>query len=117
MSEIITLQAKSITSGVISYLKKSNRLNLLPQVARETARLSKSQADPNTAFITSAVALTPKQLDSLKLSLETLFKHSLNVVTAIDNNLIAGFSVKVGDQLIDQSLASNINELGKKLRL
>jgi F-type H+-transporting ATPase subunit delta len=117
MPETITLQAKSVTKGVISYLKKSNRLNLLSQVARETARLSKANVDPNTAYISSAVALTPAQLDTLKSSLETLYKHPLNLVTSIDANLIAGLTVKVGDQLIDQSLASNINELGKKLIL
>jgi F-type H+-transporting ATPase subunit delta len=113
-----TLQAaKSVTKGVISYLKKKHQLNLLPQVAREALKMTRSYSDPNTAVVQSAVSLSPEQVAQLKDILEQKCHRPLTLEVSTNPDLIAGLRIKIGDQLIDQTVAAQINQLRNKLSL
>ena len=112
-----TFTAKRLTRGFLSFLKKSDYLSLLPQIARETSRHSRTNLDPNLARIESAVNLTSTQRQTLSQSLDHLFGRSLSTAFSVNSHLIAGLKIKVGDQDIDQSLLTQINQLGLKLNL
>jgi F-type H+-transporting ATPase subunit delta len=109
-----SINANHITSGVVSYLKKTNQLHLLPQIARETQKLTHHQLDPNSAIIESAISLSETQLADLKVNLEGLFGRELKLVPVLAPQVIAGLRIKVGDQIIDQSLNNRINQLVPK---
>jgi F-type H+-transporting ATPase subunit delta len=115
MPNLSSVSAKHVTSGVLSYLKKTNRLHLLPQVAHETAKLSHHQLDPSTAIIEAAVPLSDGQRTELKTALEVLFKRDLNLVTVVSPQVLGGLRIKVGDQVIDQSLNARINQLTQRI--
>lgn len=112
-----TLTAKHVTSGVVSFLKKTNQSHLLPQVAKEVAKRSHAQLDPNTAIIESPVLLTPIQLNSLKHQLSAIFNRDLEIDNRANPQLIAGLLIKVGDHVIDQSINARINQLAKNFNL
>jgi len=112
-----TFTAKRLTRGFISFLNKNDQLSLLPQIAQETSRQSRTTLDPNLAQVESAVNLTPEQQQALSLSLNHLFGRNLSISFRVDPQLIAGLKIKVADQVIDQSLFMQINQLGLKLNL
>jgi F-type H+-transporting ATPase subunit delta len=112
-----TIGAKHVTRGLLSYLRKSNQLNLLPQVAREALKVSRGRLDPNTAFIESPVALSDTQTGDLTKALSAKFGRPLTVISKVNPNLIGGLLIKVGDRVIDQSLNEKINQLSQRINL
>lgn len=113
----VSNQAKHVTQGVISYLKKQKQLHLLPQVAKETFKASRAHLDPNIAHVISAVPVPDNSQAEIKTNLEKLFNRSLTLDYTVDNTLIGGLVIKVGDQVIDQSLSYQINQLKTQVKL
>lgn len=112
-----TFQAKRVSQGVISYLKKQQQLHLLPQVAKETLQASRSHTDPNIAHVIAAIPLSDTEQATLKSNLDQLFSRPLNLDLITDPSIIGGLIIKVGDQVIDQSLNHQINQLTDEFKL
>jgi F-type H+-transporting ATPase subunit delta len=112
-----TVNAKRVTRGVLSYLTRSNQLNLLPQVAREALRLSRTKTDPSTAQVDTAIALNDQEQITLKTALSSLFGRPLNLVSTVNPDLIGGLRIRVGDQVIDQSFSYQIDKIGQKINI
>ena len=68
-----------ITKGFLSYLKRTNQLGLLPQLAQRHLREAKLKVDPNLAQISTAIPLAPADLDQLEAVLSDIFKSPNNL--------------------------------------
>jgi F-type H+-transporting ATPase subunit delta len=69
---------------------------------------SKQEMSNNTITVISANDISDRQKAKLTQSLNTEL-NNMNFI--IDKNLIAGMIVKIGDQIIDNSLATRITKL------
>ena len=67
------------------------------------------------AIVSSAKELSKDQLDQIKTRLETIFKKSLELETEIDEKLIAGIRVSVGDQVLDSSVRAKLKQMKQLL--
>jgi F-type H+-transporting ATPase subunit delta len=112
-----SISAQQVTKGVITYLTKANRLTLLSQIGEAALKASRKRLDPSLAIIESVLPLSNLQLNNLKESLERVFKRNLTIKNEVNDRLIAGLRIKVGDQVIDQSLSSRINQLTQEINL
>ncbi len=54
-------------------------------------------------------------LNKIKTRLEQRFNRTIQLTTHVDPTLIGGGIVKIGDQVIDGSLKSKLNDLSKYL--
>ena len=106
----------SITQGLLSYLKKTGQLDLLPQLAQEQLRQAKLQLDQNTALVDTATLLTPAQTHPLQANLSHIFNRPIKVKNSLNPQIIAGLHIKVGDKLIDLSLDTQLDHLYEKLK-
>ena len=68
-----------------------------------------------TAIITSPIRLTVEQINYLQIILKKIFNEVLPVQNIIDKNILAGFTVKVGEWYLDASLKTELNNLQQKL--
>jgi len=76
------------------------------QTIRES--LSDRQAK---AYVTSAIPLTGEQEVSLVRTFSALADNNINLEVDIDKNLIAGVKVRLGDLIIENSLAANLEAI------
>ena len=69
---------------------------------------SKQEMSDRTITIISANEISDRQKDELAQSLNV---NKDSIIFTIDTNVIAGVVVKIGDQIIDSSLATRITKL------
>lgn len=68
-----------------------------------------------TARVTSAIPLTAAEQDRLKASLKRRFGHELTLALTVDPRILGGLVIRVGDVVIDGSLAGQLNALQDQL--
>mgnify|MGYP003296256851 CR=1 FL=1 len=106
MDEVIVRQV----ADKIAAEKPRNYLALLTAFT-ELVRLERAA---HTATITSAVPLTEAEQTAIQAKLNAR-QAGLNYEWQVDSSLIAGLTVKVGDNVTDASVRTRIEQLTKTL--
>ena len=64
----------------------------------------------------TAVPLTPAQITGLEAALATKFGVKVRLTTRVDEKLLGGLVVRVGDKLIDGSVSTRLHALSDQLK-
>jgi F-type H+-transporting ATPase subunit delta len=107
-------QPKAIRS-VLLLLEQRDRIALLPDIARAYGALVDRRAGIVDAKITTAVALDDTQRRAFVERLEQSSGHTLKATFAVDQSLIAGAQIQLGDHLVDSSVRAQLNALRTQL--
>ena len=67
------------------------------------------------ATITTASEISDESLRTIKKALENKLQQSVSIEVMMDEGLIGGAKIQIGDNMIDASIRSQINELGRIL--
>lgn len=105
-------------SEVVNLLKvllQEGDLTLLSEIGPALGRVGSGQKAPTKAQITSAVELSAKEQEELRTSLVRQFGDDLVFSFHVDAALMGGLRVRVGDRLIDTSIASRLATLRESL--
>ena len=70
-----------------------------------------AMVDVYAALVTSALPLTKTQVEALKAKLSEITGKKIVMKQKVDSALIGGFTVQVGDRLIDGSVARQLQTL------
>lgn len=92
-------------------LVQNGRLALLPEIANQFHVLKNAQEGAADADITSAFDLTEAQLKEVVALLEKKFGRKLTPTVKVDNALIGGVRVVVGDEVFDTSVRAKLQQL------
>lgn len=92
-----------------------DRFELLPDMVRVYAALAHEGLGIEDALVTSAFPLTQEQAAALKAKLEEMTGKKIIMKQKVDSALIGGFTVQIGDQLIDGSIARQLQTLKAKI--
>lgn len=95
----------------INMLVDNHRLTLLPEIAAQFHVLKNAQEGAADAEIISAYALTDAQLNDLVAMLEKKFSRKLTPSVKVDEALIGGVRVVVGDEVFDTSVRAKLQQL------
>ncbi|MBN1178894.1 MAG: F0F1 ATP synthase subunit delta [Anaerolineae bacterium] len=68
-----------------------------------------------TAYVTSALPLSPEQQGKLARTLTALADHNVQIELTIDPALAAGVRVRMGDMILDDSIAGHIAALREQV--
>ncbi len=98
-------------------LVTKGREDALSEILSAFLDLYREKKQISTAKVTSAVALTEENLKTIKEQLAASgFTHkNIELETAIDESLIGGFVIEVGDKLFDSSIATQLQKIKKAL--
>lgn len=107
-------QPRAIRS-VLLLLEQRDRIDLLPDIARAYGDLVDRRAGIVKAKITTAVALDEAQQRALIARLEKSSGHKLKAAFAVDETLIGGAQIQLGDHLVDSSVRAQLNALRTQL--
>jgi F-type H+-transporting ATPase subunit delta len=95
-------------------LRKQRLAGFATIVAEFEALVEKSQGIQR-AEVTSAVPLTAPELKRLHRELERVTKSKINLTTEVDERLLGGALVRIGDRVIDRSVRTLLSAIEQQL--
>ncbi|AKQ57604.1 F0F1 ATP synthase subunit delta [Bordetella hinzii] len=95
----------------IDLLVQNDRLLLLPIIATQFVDLKNRHEGTAQAEITSAFEMSDAQVNELIAALEVKFGLKLKPHVTVDQSLIGGVRVAVGDQVLDTSVKAQLARL------
>lgn len=104
-----------LTLDFLYLLSNKKRVNVLDEILLKFDALLLKHRNQIVAELTSPSALDGKQLDLIKTNIETMTKKSVLLETKEDASLIGGFTVKIDDIVIDNSVRYQLFKLKEKL--
>jgi F-type H+-transporting ATPase subunit delta len=107
-------EPKAIRS-LLGLLLERERIAMFPQISVAYADLVERRAGIVKGRITTATELSSSQREDLVLRLERSSGKKIRSTFAVDESLIGGAKVQIGDRLIDSSLKAQLAELEREL--
>ena len=99
----------------VSLLAQNSRLEALPEIKEQFQQMKQELEQVVEATITSASEISSESLNVIKSALEAKLGQSVSIEVKMDESLIGGAKIQIGDNMIDASVRSQINELGRIL--
>ena len=107
-------QAEDITKRLISLLVKNKRISFLGEVARKFIFLHDQLKGEKIAEITTAVPLTADLEDEILNRVQGLTGNKVVLESIIDESIIGGFVLRVGDMQFNASIANHLSNLKRE---
>jgi len=111
VSSLFGDKVNSITNGIIKLLVANKRLNLLPFVAKQYNILFDKLQDINVAKVTTAVPLTDELKAKVLAKVKEVTKKEAIIENIVDESIIGGFVLQVGDKQYDASISGKLGNL------
>jgi F-type H+-transporting ATPase subunit delta len=108
-------QFEDISMSFIKLITKNRRESLLPEIAGSFEMLVKEHRGIVPIKLISAIKLNETTKETILAKIESSVKGQLEVTEEIDESLIGGFIVRMGDVQIDASVSSQFNNLKQRL--
>lgn len=113
--EIFKDKVHELTLRLLELLADKRRLGLLRQLEIEYSLLYKSHRNIISGSLTSARALPEIQLSLLKSVLGAKLGKHVELEVLVDESLIGGIKLRIGDEVMDGSVEGRLQALEKKL--
>jgi F-type H+-transporting ATPase subunit delta len=103
------------TMGFLSLLVDKRRIDSFTEVRAEFDRLVRAHKNIVSASATSAVPLTPQQVQDLEKALEARTGKDIELTTSVDPSLMGGILVRIGDTVLDGTVRGKLDRLREQL--
>lgn len=107
----------TITGNLINTLVTNKRIALLQEIASKYNQLFDTLKGKQIAKVTTAVPLTDDLKAKVLAKVKELTGKEVEVVNLIDENILGGFILRVGDIQYNASIANKLNKLKREFTL
>lgn len=120
LSEKTTILEKVFakTGGEVKSLFKTlahnKRVDLLEQIALQYNRLYNELNNKEQATVTTAVPMTEALEKKVMAKLKTLSSKEVTLTKIVDETILGGFILRVGDQQYNASVSNQLNKIKSK---
>lgn len=101
--------------GLMVLMVKKSREGYILEVLESFLEMAKEARGIIKASVTSVVPLKAEQLEEIKAKLQAGTGKVVELETIIDESIIAGLIIRVGDKVIDASVQGEMKTLKKQL--
>jgi F-type H+-transporting ATPase subunit delta len=115
IDELLNKRVGTPVRNLVSLLAERSRLDLLPAIVTEYQRLLNREREIATAIVTSAAPLSKDETSALEERLRKMTGSDVELDVRIDEGLIGGLTVRVGDRLLDASVRGRLERLRDQL--
>lgn len=99
------------TMQILGRTVTSPRHPSVTQSIRETAEFAAARRDRLVAVVTAAVPLTDAQISRLQATLGRRYRRNVHINVAVDPQVVGGIRVHVGDDLVDNTVAKQVETI------
>lgn len=104
----------AISEGLIGMLVDNKRVSLLNEVAEKYIILNEQLKGEGVAFVTTAVPLTDDLEKKILMQVESMTGNKVVLENKIDESIVGGFILRVGDLQYDASISNKLNNLKRE---
>lgn len=108
-------RADAATERLVTRLVTAPRGRSLEAGLEALSKLAAERRDRMVAVVTSAVPLSDPQKQRLGAALAKLYGRTMHLNLDVDPAVLGGIRVKVGDEVINGSLADRIEDAGRRM--
>ena len=116
IDRVVKPRASALFTNFLNVLARHGRLELLPLILAETWAEHEKRSGKRRVQIKSAVQLSSEQLDRIKNRLQGALSSEPILMPTIDEELLGGLVIQVGDTVYDGSLKTRLRVLQQRLR-
>lgn len=106
-----------LSASLIDTLIANKRLHILGEVAQQYSVLFNEGEGKQVAKVTSAVPLTDELKTKVLAKVKELTGKEAEIVNMVDESILGGFILRVGDMQYDASIANKLNKLKREFTL
>ncbi|PLX12598.1 MAG: ATP synthase F1 subunit delta [Marinilabiliales bacterium] len=111
LTKIFKNQVSEDTLSFLHLVVKNKRENHLKHICNYFIVLYKKARGIRTAVLTTSFELTRTHKESVKKSIESTFKSSIELQTKVNESVLGGLIIQVDDKQLDLSVSRQIQEL------
>ncbi|GAC1386237.1 MAG: hypothetical protein NVS4B8_18860 [Herpetosiphon sp.] len=106
--------ARALYDSLVQLLESQGASNQLNDVIAEFVELVQGSG-PREAEVTSATQLSQEQQDQILQQLRSKYGSGLAIKFVIDAAILGGLIIRVGDQVLDDSVRSRLAEVQQRM--
>ena len=111
VSEVARVQLPPAGQNFLRTVIENGRLAALPEVAQQFREMKNASSGSSDAVVHSAFAMDATALAEVGSALEKRFGRKLNLTVQLDQSLIGGIRVVVGDEVLDTSVKARLEQM------
>ncbi len=111
IDDLIGGRASSLSVDLVQLIVSQGRASELSDIARALVKAAAASRDKAVAEVRSAVPLDEETIERLAAALGRATGKSVEVKVVVDESVIGGIVARVGDTVIDGSLARRVDSL------
>ena len=105
----------ALTSNFFASIVRNRRLNLFPEIYEEFSRIVKLQKNILEVEVITAVKSAQTQIERVKTLIEKKYPGKIvSIKEIVKEEILGGFQVKVGSEIIDASFKNQLASIGKE---
>ncbi|WP_299533769.1 ATP synthase F1 subunit delta [Ulvibacterium sp.] len=103
-----------ITEGLMNLLVDNRRIDMLNEVALKYIILNEKLKGEDVAYVTTAVPLTKALEKKVLKQLGEITGNKVTLKNTVDESIIGGFVLRVGDLQYDASIANKLSNIKRE---
>jgi len=115
IEKIFGADISNFSLNLVKLLIEKNRVFILSSLSSHYTELLNKKRNISKAQVITAVHIDDEVLNRVKDKLEKMFEKQIYIESNIDEDIIAGMIVKIGDKIIDGSIKTKIQKMKKQL--
>jgi len=108
-------QVSDLTYRFLQVLNEKRRIDHLRDVAWAFDALLKKKRGEVDVLVYAAQPLSEEQLRDVRQRLESALQATVHLATRVDESMIGGLKLRIGDKLVDGSVATQLQKLKRRL--
>ena len=111
----IFADVNQVTKSLFHLLFENKRFEILEAVATEYNKVFDEMNGVETATVITAIAMTPELEAKVLAKIETFSDKKITIKNTIDESIIGGFILRIGDKQYNASVANRLQVLKREL--
>ena len=110
-----TSENKELFSNFLNVLSENKRLNIITMVSSQFEQKKQQAEQVSEVLLSSAAALSEEDVEEIKQALSKKLGKKIELKNSVDESLIGGALIKIGDHMIDGSVRSQLKKMTRFL--
>lgn len=116
IDRVVAPHGSPLFTNFLRVLCQNGRLDILPLILQQTWRQFEVRSGRRPVTIKSAKALSEESLNRVRQQLQASLPFDPILHTEVDESLLGGLVIQIGDTVYDTSLRTRMNQLRDNLR-